>query len=337
MTHRAFRTATLKGTDFHLDVASARAESYRRPGALPTVRPGTLRDDLSRRDFTVNAIALGLTGEYRSAIIDPFGGRADLQAKLLRVLHEASFQDDSTRILRSARYESRLEFRLEPRTLRWLRRDVRYLDAISAARIRQEIIRTLREPEPEGILLRLQSLGALRPIHPALSFDRRRAAAFARIRDIDGASAVAYLALLSWPLSRTEASALASRLALTRRETDAVRAAPIARAMTDRLSRRVKPSRAVEALSTLPTPAAWAMAAAGPVHTKELALCYLRRWRHVKPSLDGHDLLAMGATEGPRLGEVLRRLKAAKLDGEVRTRRDEQRLARRLLGLSASK
>src|SRR3990170_3534021 len=123
--HPAFRTATLKGAGFRIDVASARAETYERPGALPTVRPGPLRDDLFRRDFTVNALALTLTGDLPGGLIDPFHGEADLEAGLLRVLNQASFRDDATRILRGARYEARLAFRFEPQTLRWLRRDVR--------------------------------------------------------------------------------------------------------------------------------------------------------------------------------------------------------------------
>jgi len=336
LIHSAFQTTTLKGSSFRLDVATARAETYRRPGALPSVDPGSLRDDLFRRDFTVNAIALALTGSQAGGIVDPFGGRADLQAALLRVLHEGSFRDDATRILRGARYESRLGFRLERRTLRWLKRDVGYLEAISGPRIREELGRALREPQPEGILLRLQRLGALAAIHPALSFDSRRARAFAWLREVRGEPpATAYLALLAWGLPPEEAAAIAARLALTRRETEAVCAAPEAMALERELSGEVKPSRAVELLSPLPPASVWALAASARGRARQQALRYLRRWRYVRPSLDGRALLAMGAQEGPELGQVLRRLKAAKLDGEVRSRRDEERMARSLMGLAA--
>jgi tRNA nucleotidyltransferase (CCA-adding enzyme) len=336
LIHSAFRTATLRGSSFRLDVATARAETYRRPGALPSVHPGSLRDDLFRRDFTVNAMALALTGSQASDVVDLFGGRADLKAGLLRVLHEGSFRDDSTRILRGARYESRLGFRLERRTLRWLKRDIGYLEAISEPRIREELGRALREPQPEGILLRLQRLGALRAIHPALSFDSRRARAFAWLREVRGEPpATAYLTLLAWGLSPEEAAALAAHLALTRRETEAVRAAPEARALARKLSREVKPSRAVELLSGLPPASVWALAASARGRARQQALRYLRRWRYVRPSLDGRALLAMGAEEGPPLGQVLRRLRTAKLDGEVPSRRDEERMARALLGLDA--
>ena len=336
LIHSAFRTATLKGSSFRLDMTTARAETYRRPGALPSVHPGSLRDDLFRRDFTVNAMALALTGNQVGDIVDPFGGRADLKAGLLRALHEGSFRDDATRILRGARYESRLGFRLERRTLRWLRRDVGYLEAISGPRIREELARVLREPQPEGILLRLQRVGALATIHSALSFDSRRARAFAWLREVRGKPpTTACLALLAWGLSPEETAGLAARLALTKRETEAVRAAPEAGALERELSREVKPSRAVELLCPLPVAAVWALSASAPGQARQQALRYLRRWRYVKPSLDGRALLAMGVREGPGLGQALRRLRVAKLDGEVRSRRDEERMASALLGLDA--
>ncbi len=332
VVHAAFGTATLKGPGFRLDLATARAESYERPGALPSVRPGALRDDLFRRDFTLNAIALALADSRRGRIVDPFGGRADLRARRLRVLHDDSFRDDATRILRAARYESRLGLEIEPHTLHLLRRDVAYLATISGPRLRQELARALREPEPERILLRLGELGALAAIHPALAFGGRRSRSFAGLREIrPEPGPTAYLALLAWDLSRDEAAALAARLALNRRESEAVRGVPEARSRERELASEVRPSRAVELLASLPPAAVWALAAAGEPPAREAALRYLRRWRYVRPSLDGHALIAMGARPGPRLGEVLRRLKAAKLDGEVRSRSDEETLARDLL------
>ncbi len=338
LVHSAFGTATLRGPGFRLDVASARAESYARHGALPAVRPGSLRDDLFRRDFSVNAMALALTGDRRGALIDPFGGQADLATGLLRVLHERSFQDDATRILRGARYESRLGFRFQPETLRWLKRDLRYLTTISGPRIREELARALREPQPERVLLRLAELRALRAIHPALTFDARRAEAFARLRRFrPDPSLTVYLALLAWGLSGQQATALAARLALNRRESDAVRAVAEVRARERELSAEVKPSRIVELLSPFPSAAVWALAASGQEPARRQALRYLRRWRYVKTTLDGHALQVLGARPGPRLGELLRRLKTAKLDGEVRSRRDEEGMARDLLRSGAEK
>jgi len=335
--HPAFRTVTLKGLGFRIDVATARAETYERPGALPTIHPGPLRDDLFRRDFTVNAIALALSGDLTGGLIDPFHGEADLEAGLLRVLHQASFRDDATRILRGARYEARLGLRFEPQTLRWLKRDVRYLKTISGPRLRDELLRALREPQAERVLLRLSELGALAALRPPLSFSKRQETAFARLRVLrEEPPVTACLALLAWGLRSPEAAALASRLSLTRREAEAVRAVPEAKALLPALSEDVPPSRVVDLLSPLPPPAVWALAAAAEGPPADRALHYLRRWRYLKPALDGHALVALGAPPGPRLGELMRRLKAAKLDGEVRTRHDEERLTRTLLGPAAA-
>src|SRR3989304_5463416 len=163
------------------------------------------------------APALALTGAVAGALIDPFHGAADLDAGLLRTLHEASFRDDATRILRGARYETRLGFRFEPQTLRWLRRDIRYLDTISGRRLRDELLRVLREPRPERILMRLHGLGALGAVPPSLSFHKRRASAFARLRELrDDPPATTCLALLASELTPSEAAPPAGGPSLTR-------------------------------------------------------------------------------------------------------------------------
>ena len=110
ITHPRFGTATLKWGKRSADFATARAETYARPGALPTVKPGTISDDLARRDFTINAMAVELNPRRFGELIDPFGGRQDIEKKLVRVLHDKSFTDDATRIWRAVRYEQRLDF-----------------------------------------------------------------------------------------------------------------------------------------------------------------------------------------------------------------------------------
>ncbi len=331
VVHPAFRTATLKGEGFVLDLATARSETYERPGALPTVRPASIREDLLRRDFTLNALALPLTGARRGELLDPAGGRADLEAGLVRVLHERSFVDDATRILRAARYEVRFGFRLEERTLAWLRRDAAYIATISGARLRQELARIFREPEPERALLRLSELGALAALHPSLTFDQEQAVALARLRALgpEAAHGAAW-ALLAWPLDEVQAAALAARLTVTRPQTQALCALPRLRGLEAALARpALRPSQVVEMLSPHPAAPVWALAAAtGSEVVRERALGYLRHWRYVKTSLDGHALLALGVPPGPPLGEVLRRLKVAKLDGEVTSRQDEERVVR---------
>ena len=331
--HPAFMTATMRGDRFFVDMATARSEVYARPGALPDVAPAGIEEDLRRRDFTINAMALALTGDRAGELIDAASGREDLERGLVRVLHDASFQDDATRLLRAARYQVRFGFCIEPHTLDLLHRDVTCLDTISGARIHQEISRTLAEPEPENIFLRMQSLGVLRAAHPGLSFDERSATAFADLRGLAApALPGAYWPLLAWRTAPAQVPGIVRRLALNRQQAAAVRAVPQLRALHDRLGRpSLRPSQVAEVLRTFPPPAVWALAAAGEGLVRDRCLEYLRRWRYVRTSLRGDDLLELGAEPGPALGEVLRRLKVAKLDGEVRSRRGEEAFVRRLL------
>jgi tRNA nucleotidyltransferase (CCA-adding enzyme) len=347
VTHPAFLTATVRIPGFHLDLITARSETYARPGDLPTVRPATIHEDLLRRDFTINALALHLNGPDEGEILDPTGGLADLDARRIRTLHERSFQDDATRILRAFRYAVRLGFEIEPETLACLKRDLPYLDPISSARLHHEFARILVEETPEETLSRLHEAGVLAAIHPALRFERDHAEAFARLRDLTPTgSRAAYWPVLAWRLSEGEAAALARRLALTRGQRVAVEAMPT----LDRLASppssvaqgpspepslhdpHLKRSAIAEMLSPFPLPALWALAALADDPTvRDCLLDYLTSARHERPHLTGDDLLALGVPRGPELGEILSRLRGAKLDGEIISRQDEETYVQRML------
>ena len=148
-THPRFNTAKLQWDKWSVDLATARSETYAKPGALPTVKPSSLASDLFRRDFTINTMAIELIPNHYGQLIDPHRGRDDLEQGLIRILHERSFIDDSTRIWRGLRYEQRLDFQLEPNTLRLLKRDIPRVDTISGDRIRHELELTLKEEFPE--------------------------------------------------------------------------------------------------------------------------------------------------------------------------------------------
>ncbi|MCH8815115.1 MAG: CCA tRNA nucleotidyltransferase [Chloroflexi bacterium] len=332
--HPQFGTATVRADRFALDLVTARSESYERPGALPSVSPGTIDRDLRRRDFSVNAMAVALHGPRRGELLDPTGGEADLRAGVIRALHEGSFRDDATRILRAARYEARFGFQIGSDTGAWIRRDRTYLDAISGARIHHEFVRTFEEAEPERCLLRLSNLGALKAIHSALTFDsdRARSLGVARLLHQRGARS-AYWPLLAWSVRPREVETLASRVALRRSQTESIRAVPKVRAIESHLTKRLmRNSRIVEVVS--PYPAATLLTLAAMTESSEVRdkiVRYLRRLRRLWPVLNGDDLLAMGASEGPLIGQVLKRIRVAKLDGEVSSRADETRLAERLL------
>ena len=335
LEHRAFGTATVEGQDFHLDLAMARAERYARPGALPRVRPASIGEDLARRDFTINAMALALCGRQRGQLLDPFDGRGDIARGLVRVLHERSFIDDATRILRAVRYETRFGFSIEEKTLALLKRDLAYLDTISGARLQHDLLRLLAEDEPEKGFLGCQELGVLAAIHNALRFDDELAAAFRRARRAGQAppQPELYLALLGTCLSPTDAEAVAVRLALSKRQRQALEGAAELAQLLPWLSRAdTRPSQVVERLDTYPLPAieAWALAARQSTAGEKLSH-YLEQWRYVKPSLDGRAVARLGIARGPLTGSVLRLLKAARLDGQASSRQEEVELVRAVL------
>ena len=325
--HARFGTATVSGDGAHVDLATARSEAYEAAGALPTVHPSAIDDDLHRRDFTINAMALSLNGTAAGRLLDPAGGRTDLGAGLIQVLHETSFRDDATRILRAARYEARLGFRIVEATRDLLVHDLPFLETISPARVHRELARTLLEQEPERALLRLADLGALRTLHPSLHFDRELAAAFRRLREIaPRAVPAAYWPLITWHVARSATEPVIARLALTRRQADSVRALSALRDVTPLAG--ASPSETTSLFAAQPAAAVWALAAAGSGAAQEQAHAYMARYRIVRPLLRGDDLHALGIQPGKLVGEVLARLRAAKLDGEVRTRADEERLVR---------
>ncbi|HET8944775.1 MAG TPA: hypothetical protein VFO59_08340 [Dehalococcoidia bacterium] len=331
--HPAFGTATITGDHWHIDIATARRETYRRPGALPDVIPATVDADLGRRDFTINAMALRLDGPDAGTLLDPLDGEADLRAGVIRALHEGSFQDDATRILRAARYRARFRFQMEPKTLAWLRRDTSCLQAISGARLHREFARLFREAEPELALSSLEETGALAAVHPGLSFPLERAAALGWLRFAHPHG----LATACWPLLAAaatpgQASGVAGRVALTKTQALAVEAMPRLRELAGALkSPSIRRSDLVDMLAPFLASALWAFAAVEGGPARDRCLDYLERARHLKPTLRGDDVIALGVPRGPEVGQALRRLKKAKLNGEVKTRRDEERLVRGLL------
>ena len=169
--HERFGTATVTAGDgLSFDLAATRRETYPKPGALPKVQPAPLEEDLGRRDFAVNAIAVGLSGDDLGHLRDPLGGVDDLEQGVLRVLHERSFVDDPTRILRGARYEARLDFGLDSDSETLAREAVAddALGTVSTERVAHELLRLLAETEAGKAVDRLGDLGVDVALHPEL-------------------------------------------------------------------------------------------------------------------------------------------------------------------------
>ncbi|MFA4991762.1 MAG: hypothetical protein WC569_04195 [Candidatus Omnitrophota bacterium] len=153
--YRAFGTATIKFRDKRVDVVTARKETYERPGAYPRVRPGTIREDLFRRDFTINAMAVSVNSETFGGLVDFYGGLRDLKKGVIRVMHDKSFIDDPTRIFRAVRFSARLGFRIEPKTKILMREALSrgFLGEVNRGRVKKEIELFLREKEPYRCLV----------------------------------------------------------------------------------------------------------------------------------------------------------------------------------------
>jgi tRNA nucleotidyltransferase (CCA-adding enzyme) len=331
VAHPRFGTATIEGAGFALDLARARSERYDRPGALPKVRFGSLADDLGRRDFTINAMALRLTGRP-GQLIDPFGGRADLDRGLIRVLHDQSFQDDASRVLRAFRYAGRLGFRIEGHTRAILHRDVSYLDTISGARLRSEFERIAQEKRPGAIVAATARSDALETVHPALRPGARTLRAVSRITRLPSTQRDAVLfALLLADAPYPHVEPAIERLSLRSKQAAAVRGLRSLQAVETQLGRPgLRPSAVARLLAPHSVEAIEAFALIASSLAASRARRYVVHWRHVRPRLNGRDVQALGVAPGPKLGRVLEALHEARLDGTVRSRRGEEALVMKM-------
>ena len=337
VAHPRFGTAKFRQERISLDLATARSESYPRPGALPVVTPGTIGEDLFRRDFSINTMAIHLDPIHFGALLDPYGGRGDLDRGLIRVLHEKSFSDDPTRMLRALRYEQRLGFHLEPNTEQLMRRDAAVMDEVSGERLWHELELILNEQCPEKVLSRADELGVLQKLHPALKGNGWLRSRFEQARRASAAakpSPALYLALLAYCLSQEENEDLLARLRIRGEIAKVMRQTiKLKQVLSALASPRLAPS-AIYHLVQRYSPesiSAAALASDSRLVRQRLKL-YLTELRHIKPALSGDDLQAMGISPGRKLGQVLRALHDAKLDGKVQTREQEEDLVRELLG-----
>ncbi len=308
--HERFGTATVIVGGRRIDLARTRAESYPRPGALPEVRPAGIGEDLRRRDFTVNTLALDLaSGELRSVP----GAEADVAARRLRVLHPRSFADDPTRLLRMARYAGRLGFRVEEETGARARAAVcgGALGTVSGPRIGTEVGLLAREPLAAWAALR--ELGADEAIVPG--FGLRDPDLAARALGRLGADDHPDRVVLALAFAGVEdPHALARRLGLPAPE-------PVV---------AVRGRSRTEVADALRSPEQAAIAAA--LGGEEEAGWWLEEGRRLALEITGDDLRAAGVAPGPEMGRALRAVLAAKREGEVSGRPAELALALRILG-----
>ncbi|MDP3937655.1 MAG: CBS domain-containing protein [Deltaproteobacteria bacterium] len=356
-THEMFGTASIRlsgrpdlpgeGGAYCIDVASARQERYEHPGALPAIERSSLRRDLYRRDFTINTLAIDLSPARFGELLDFFGGQRDLKERRVRVLHGLSFVEDPTRAFRALRFEQRFHFRVGKFTERLFQTAAAHLEAVSGGRILNELILTLEEPRAAAILRRLQGHGLLRAIDPDFQPDMGCERRLDRVEEVLGWFRLLYTgeAVTAWVpawlaaterIDRQAVARIEARLGVAGGHADCIGGArkDVPRALRAlRAGAGGPPSALAAALRPLSLEALlWLMAVAEDEAARRAASRYITEWRNLRPALTGGDLLALGFAEGPGVGEALRRLLDARLDGPVATREDELAFAKRLLG-----
>ncbi len=343
VAHEKFGTAVVIADDeSRVDVATTRTEFYDRPASLPRVERATLRQDLFRRDFTINAMAVSLKGEDFGRLLDFFGGLADLRAGVVRVLHNLSFIEDPTRIFRAIRYENRYGFRMEGHTAALARAcvEMELVGELSSARLRDELQSLLDEEDATAAIRRMDELGVAQAVHPHLAADEE---AVALVRPLDevreqyGRSVPRWrlrLAVLARKLTPDELFEWFGRLRLRRRDAeriaDAVTVAPRLVSLLEEVQEPADIRRLVAPHD--PDGALLALALATP-SARDRFERYFRSLRDVRLEIDGEDLARLGVTESPRVGEILAEVLRRKVNGELDGRAAELEAAR---GLAAS-
>ncbi len=329
--HHRFGTASLAAPGLSADVATARRERYPTPGALPEVQPASLAEDLARRDFTTNAIAIALW-QARCGELEAFpGALADLHARLLRILHPRSFVDDPTRLLRLVRYQARLGFAIEPGTEGLARAAIAAgaLRTVSGERIGAELRLLGREPDAPIALQRCGELGLDRALGPDARARPELAAGALALLPPDGRADLLVIATLVEGAGRPAVERFAGALGLSAAERKVVGEAARARALAATLARARKPSELVEAVAAS---APETVALAGALGADHAARTWLQDVRHVALEISGHDLLAAGVSEGPEIARALRAALVAKLDHGADGRQAQLAAALRALG-----
>ncbi len=335
LEHSAFGTARLDaGEALHLDFATARHETYAHPAALPTVAfPASLEQDLRRRDFTINALALSPDG----GLYDPFDGLRDLREGWLRVLHPLSFVDDPTRMVRGLRFAARFGYHFEPITLQLFEEALAggYFGLLSAERKRNELRLVLKEAHRAKGLALLQQSGLLSALHPLLGWDEKLETAFASLEAYFSGKLqpYEYLATLLHDLGEAHAKVVVNQLRFAGPEFEVpIEVARLWEVARPRLNAELKNSQLYDLLHEYKADALPIFEA---LLTESSQRETVRRYREeiskIKPVLNGDYLLKLGVSPGPRIRILLTELRTAVLDGELVGREQEEAFLRQRL------
>jgi tRNA nucleotidyltransferase (CCA-adding enzyme) len=339
--HERFQTATIafKGESERLiDLSTARIEFYEFPAALPTVEPSLLEQDLFRRDFTINALAVKVNPDGFGQLFDYFDGLKDLENGVIRILHQFSFIEDPTRILRAARFTSRFGFVLETKTQEQAKRaiSIGIFDNLGGVRLKEELKLILQSRQRLRSLEILSELGGrLRYLDDQLEYGAAQRSMLRRAEQLLARYPVenpwiVYLALLLGKLPEDRLPDVLSRLHLSNEETSIIlRGLGIMRSLANQAN-TIKKSEIYELLSGSHEQSLAIAACAAPAGSpvRRLTKLYMDKLQTVGIELTGKDLLKMGFAEGPHIGQLLKALLTAKLDGAISTKAEELAFAK---------
>lgn len=324
----------------YIDFATARAEFYREPTVLPTVRQSSIKQDLHRRDFTINSMALRLAPGPPGVLIDYYNGQRDIRQGLVRVLHSLSFVDDPTRMIRAVRFEQRFGFQIEGRTADLLQDALPFLDRVTGERLKNELWHLLKESSPLRAFLRLKQLNILDQLSPAFQVDQWFRGAFMALhyahqqpmwqeKDID--IQLAGFALLVIRRSKATLAELGQRFMLAGADVQLLQRTSNAYHWLLHYQ-DARPSAIVQHLNTI-SATGWVVlwAALPSAMLRARIIAFITRWRYIDTSIDGHQLRAMGVEPGPRMGMILREMRAAWLDGMIVDQESEAEYLQQLL------
>jgi len=338
--HEQFNTAVVTlPNGLKIDIALARTETYERPGALPTVDIGSIDDDLKRRDFTINAMAIRLNEKGFGDLIDPLHGESDLEKGIIRVIHDKSFQDDPTRIFRAIRYEQRYDFRLDKHTEKLLKTAVKndFLSTITKQRLRNEILLILDEENFIEMINRMKQFDLLKYIHPKISLSSKIIKLLIKISGLslfqsvplltDNASfdtTLLKLMAIFDGLNEEEAKEASENLALTKEYTEAIIASKtkLSNALKAISDKSITPSGIYKALNGLPTQTLFFGAFKAFDEDTILKMFIYSLMENEKPLITGKDLKELGYPEGSQYGEILEDVFYAQLDEKVMTKQE---------------
>jgi len=287
-----------------------------------------IRTDLKRRDFTINSMAVDLSPGYFGGLIDPLGARQDLADKLIRALHPESFQDDSTRVWRAVRYAQRLKFQIEDSTLDWISSGMNYMQTISADRLRNELELCLEEDQPETIFSRADSMGILTCVSPAWRFLKFKERLFKKVRTLMQPYCpprAIYLTVLFSDLELPDLEYINTRFNFSRlTRTVLMDSYNLRRNLSQLGSENLTPGQVYCLLKPFSIEAIISnRIELDPGLIQSRLDLYFNELRNIKTILNGDDLRVFGFSPGPQIGNILGKIKEARLEGRVTTRQDE--------------